>query len=150
MKTTPRAQRVCQRCGRSGTRQFVNVGTGRWECTNDTACRSRLMQAAQRHKAARAPLTQLPTLLGEGTVDIDGDNAWYKIDTAGDSETVDVEYHPDDKHPFQVWVRSWGPHHELTSESEGGAFATSAEAATQVSTILAAIARSQEELDNLR
>jgi hypothetical protein len=149
MSTTRTAHRVCQRCGRSGTREFVNVGTGRWECTNDTACRRRSIQAARRQKAARAPLAELPTLLGDGTVNTGGDEAWFEIDTAGYRETVDVEYHPDEDHPFQVWVRGWGPDHALTSESEGGAFDTSADAAKQVSTILAAIARSQAELENL-
>jgi hypothetical protein len=48
-----------------------------------------------------------------------------------------------------VWVRSWGPDYALTSEIEGGAFDTSAEAAKQVSAILAAIARSEEELGHV-
>jgi hypothetical protein len=78
-----------------------------------------------------------------------GDKAWFEIDTAGYREAVVVEYHPDQEQPFRVWVRSWGPDYALTSESEGGAFDTSAEAAKQVSAILAAIARSQKELGQL-
>ncbi|HEY3090268.1 MAG TPA: hypothetical protein VGJ59_19625 [Jatrophihabitantaceae bacterium] len=149
MTTTPTAHHVCQCCGRSGTREFVNVGSG-WECADGTACRQRSIQAARRQKAATAPLAELPTLLGDGTVDTDGDKAWYEIDTGAFREVVVVEYHPDEAHPFRVWVRSWGPDYRLTSESEGGAFDTSAEAAKEVSTILAAIARSQQELDDLR
>ena len=149
MTTIPTTHHVCQCCGRSGAREFVNVGAGRWECTDGTACRRRSIEAARRQKAVRPPLAELPTLLGDGTVDTDGGNAWFEIDTASDRETVDVEYHPDEDHPFQVWVRGWGPDYRLTSESEGGAFDTSAEAAKQVSTILAAIARSQQELENL-
>jgi len=142
MSTTPMAHHVCQRCGRSGTREFVNVGTGGWECTDDTACRNRSIQAARRQKAVRAALTELPTLLGGGTVDTNGDKAWYEIDTGAFREAVVVEYHPNEDHPFQVWVRSWGPDYRLTSESEAGAFNTSAEAAKEVSTILADIATS--------
>ena len=62
MTTTPVAHHVCQCCGRSGTREFVNVGSGRWECADDTACRRRSIHAARRQKAARAPLAELPTL----------------------------------------------------------------------------------------
>ena len=149
MSTTPTAHHVCQRCGRSGTHEFVNVGNGRWECTDGIACRRRSIQAARRQKAARAPLAELPTLLGDGTVETIGDKAWYEIDTGAFREAVVVEYHPDTAHPYRVWVRSWGPDYTLTSESEGGAFDTSAEAAKEVSTILAAIARSQQELDDL-
>jgi hypothetical protein len=150
MTTAPTAHHVCQCCGRSGTREFVNVGNARWECADGTACRRRSLEAARRQRAARAPLADLPTLLGDGTVETDGDRAWFSIDTSGSNEAVVVEYHADQEHPFRVWVRSWGPDHEPTSESEGGAFDTSAEAAKEVSTILAAIARSQQELDNLR
>ena len=146
MTTTPVAHHVCQCCGRSGTREFVNVGSGRWECADDTACRRRSIHAARRQKAARAPLAELPTLLGDGTVESDGGEAWFEIDTGCYRETIDVEYHPDADHPFQVWVRSWGPDHRLTGESEGGAFDTATAAATEVSAILAAIARSQAEL----
>jgi hypothetical protein len=142
MTTTPTA-RVCQCCGRSGTREFVNVGNGRWECADAAACRRRSIQAARREKAARAPLAELPTLLGGGTVETYGDKAWFEIDTAGYREAVLVEYHADEEHPFRVWVRSWGPGHELTSEREGGTFDTSAAAAEQVSTILAATARGE-------
>jgi hypothetical protein len=147
MTTTPTAHHICQRCGRSGTREFVNVGAGRWECANDTACRRRSIQAARRAKAVRTPLAELPRLLGDGTRDTDGDEAWLEIDSAGNRRTIDVEYHPNHEHPFQVWVRSWGPDHAQTGESEGGAFDTSAEAAEQVSTILAAIDRGQAELE---
>jgi hypothetical protein len=150
MSTTPAAHHVCRCCGRSGTREFVNLGADGWECADGTACRRRSIQAARGQKAARAPLAELPTLLGDGTVEIIGDTAWFEIDTAGYREAVVVEYHPDKAHPFRVWVRSWGPDHEVTSESEGGAFDTSAEAAKEVSTILAAITRSQAELNKCR
>lgn len=149
MTTTPMARHVCQCCGRSGTREFVSVGNGRWECADGTACRRRSIQAARREKAARAPLAELPTLLGGGTVEMYGDKAWFEIDTAGYREAVLVEYHADEEHPFRVWVRSWGPGHQLTRELEGGTFDTSAEAAEQVSKILAAIARSEELLADL-
>lgn len=37
--------KVCWRCGRLGTRQFIESGksdaVGRWECANDRACRER-------------------------------------------------------------------------------------------------------------
>jgi hypothetical protein len=149
MTTTPMAHHVCQRCGRSGTREFVNVGNGRWECTDSIACRRRSIQVTRREKATRAPLTELPTLLGDGTVETVGDKAWFEIDTAGYREAIMVEYHPNEEQPFRVWVRSWGPDYALTGESESGAFDTSAEAAIQVSAILAAIARSQKELGQL-
>jgi hypothetical protein len=148
MTTTPTAHHICQRCGRSGTGEFVNVGTGRWECTDGTACRKRSIHAARCQKTARAALAKLPALLGDGTVETHGDEAWFEIDTGGNREAVVVEYHPNEEHPFQVWVRGWGPDHRLTSESEGGAFDTSADAAKQVGTVLAAIARSQAQLEN--
>jgi hypothetical protein len=148
MTTTPTAHHVCQCCGRSGTREFVDVGTGRWECADDTACRRRSIEAARRQKAMRASLAELPRLLGNGTVETDGGEAWFEIDTGGDREAVNVEYHPDENQPFKVWVRNWGADRRLTGETELGAFGTVAEAADEVSAILAAIAGSQAELGN--
>src|SRR5262249_57592522 len=132
------AHNVSQCGARSGTREFVNVGTGRWECADDTACRRRSIHAARRQKAARAPLAELPTLLGDGTVESDGGEAWFEIETGCYRETIDVEYHPEADHPFQVWVRSWGPDHRLTSESERGAFDPPPPPPNEVTAILAA------------
>lgn len=148
MTTAPTAHHVCQCCGRSGTREFVDLGTGRWECADDTACRRRSIEAARRQKAMCASLAELPTLLGDGTVETDGGEAWFEIDTGGYREAVNVKYHPDEDHPFQVWVRSWGTDRGLTDGTKVGAFGTVAEAARQVSDILAAIAGSQAELEN--
>ena len=143
--TTHMAQHVCQCCGRWGTADFVNVGTDRWECADGAACRERSIEAARRQKAARVPLAELPKLLGDGTVETDDGKACFSIDTGRDREAINVEYHADADHPFQVWVRSWGPDRGLTSETEGGAFDTAAEAATQVSSTLADIASSGED-----
>jgi hypothetical protein len=145
MTTTPMAHHVCQCCGRWGTADFVNVGTDRWECADGAACRERSIEAARRQKAARVPLAELPALLGDGTVETDDGKAWFSIDTGRDREAVNVEYDPDADHPFQVWVRSWGPDRGLISETEGGAYDSAAEAAKQVSSALAAIARSRED-----